>query len=178
MPIETRNPTSDVSVVGTWTGSAGTRYTVIDDYPDTTGADELTVGTVAGHLVCGFSALSIPAGSTIVSVAVNYYDYKNGSQASAAAGALRVNGTIYNATTHNPANGSASRTQRTDTWTTNPATGAAWTVADVNGTGSSPLQAFGFFSNDASPTITFSSVRLTIDYAVQAKVNPFLGDPF
>lgn len=179
MATETRNPTSDVDVIGTWTGSVGSRYTVVDDYPDSSGVDELTVGTIAGYLVCGYSALSIPAGSTITKVEVLYYDYKNGSLAAALAGALQVGGTIYNASYHDPANGS--RTQRTDTWTTNPATGAAWTVNDVNGSGANPLQAFGVRSNDANPTVTISSIQLLITYTPssgQSKANTFLGHPF
>lgn len=179
MPTVTRAPTSDYDIIGTWNGSAGTRYTVIDDYPDSAGTDELTVGTIAGYLVCGFSSPSIPAGSTINSITVDYYDYKNGVGVAGLAAALSVGGTIYNATYHDPAN--ATRTSRSDVFTTNPATSTAWTVDDINGTGANPLQAFGVRSNDANPTITISSVQLTIDYtapAGQAKINPFLGDPF
>jgi hypothetical protein len=179
MATVSRAPTSDYDVIGTWTGSAGTRYTVIDDYPDSGGTDELTVGTIAGYLVCGFSSPSIPTGSTINSVTIDYYDYKNGAGVAALAAALSVGGTIYNATYHDPAN--ATRTSRSDVFTTNPATSSAWTVNDVNGTGANPLQAFGVRSNDANPTVTISSIQLTVDYTAptgQNKSNTFMSFPF
>lgn len=165
MATATRAPTSDEAVSGTWNGSAGTRYTVVDDYPDTTPTDTLLHGTTtAGNLTFGFSAFSIPAGATNISVQVMYYDQKTASQACTSAGRLKVGGTYYNATTHNPAQ---SYTQRTDDWTTNPKTSAAWTVAQVNGTdGTNALQAFGFFSNDANPSINYSSVQIQVTYTV------------
>ncbi len=165
MAEQTRAPTSDDAVSGTWTGSAGSRWQVVDDYPDTAGTDELTHGTTAGNLTFGFSAFSIPAGSTNIVVLVDYFDFKNGSQSCNFGGRLKVGASYFNATTHNPANGAASRTQRTDTWATNPATSAAWTVDQVNGTaGSNNLTGFGYVSTDASPTVTTSSIRLRVTY--------------
>jgi uncharacterized membrane protein len=164
MATQTRNPTSDDAVSGTWNGSAGTRYTVVDDYPDTTPTDTLLHGTTAGNLTFGFSAFSIPSNATSISVQVLYYDQKTASQAAASAGRLKVGGSYYNATTHNPA---TSYTSRSDNWATNPKTGAAWTPAQVNGTdGTNDLQAFGFYSSDASPTINYSSVQLQVTYSV------------
>lgn len=164
MATATRAPTSDEAVSGTWNGSAGTRYTAVDDYPDTTPTDTLLHGTTAGNITFGFSAFSIPSNATSISVAVKYYDQKTASQAAAAAGRLKVGGSYYNATTHNPA---TSYTVRTDTWATNPKTSAAWTPDQINGTGgTNDLQAFGFFSSDASPTINFSSIQLEVTYSV------------
>jgi hypothetical protein len=164
---QTRNPTSDEAVSGTWTGSGGTRYTLVDDHADTVGADLLTHGTTAGVLTFGYSAFTVPTGATINAVRVNYYDQKTASQANTFGGRLKVNGTYYNAATHNPANGVW--TTRTDSWATNPNTGAAWTVADVNGAGGAPLQAFGVNSGtDASPTIRLASIQIQVDYTLPA----------
>lgn len=174
----TKTPTSDEAVSGTWTGTVGSRFAVVDDYPDTAGTDELTHGTTAGNLTFGFSAFSIPAGSINISVFVDYYDYKNGSQTCNIAGRLKVGGSYFASFTHNPGNGSANRTQRTDTWATNPKTSAAWTVAQVNGTdGTNDLQAFGWVSTDASPSITLSSVqvRVTYDAPVSGTLSSTLG---
>lgn len=159
-----QNPTSDEAVSGTWDGTAGSRYTVVNDHPDSSGSSFLTHGTTAGNLTFGFTAFSVPAGSTITNVQVIYYDQKTASQASSAAGRLKVGGIYYNASTHNPANGTW--TLRTDTWTTNPKSSAAWTADDVNGNGSNNLQAFGFFSDDASPTVRFSSVIVRVTYTL------------
>jgi hypothetical protein len=162
-----RNPTSDDAESGTWSGgSAGTRYTLVDDHPDSSGADFLTHGTTAGNLTFGLTAFAIPAGSTSISVQVVYYDQKTAAQGAAAAGRLKVGGNYYNASTHNPANGTW--TLRTDSWATNPKSGSAWTVDDVNGVGSNALQGFGFFSNDANPTIRFASVIVQITYTPPA----------
>ena len=102
----TRNPDSDEAVSGIWTGSAGSRWGVVDDYPDTSGTDELTHGTTAGNLTFGFSAFSLPAVATNIAVFVDYYDYKNGSQTCNIAGRLKVGASYFASSTHNPGNGS------------------------------------------------------------------------
>lgn len=161
----TRAPTSDESETGTWSGgSVGNRFAVVDDHPDSTGVDELTHGTTAGRLTFGYSTLSIPATAFNIVVFVDYYDYKNGSQIATVSGAIKVGGSYFTAGNHTPGNGSATRAVRLAQYSTNPATVANWTPADINGTGANPLQAFGWSSNDASPTLTFSSIQLRVDY--------------
>lgn len=162
MATQNRNPTSDENVAGTWTGSAGTRYTVVDDYPDSAGTDSINASTNTCVLTHAYTAFSIPAGSTNISVQVRYYDKKNASQASAAAGRLKVGGNYYNASTHNPTNGSW--VARSDNWATNPKTTVAWTVDDINGVGANALQAFGIAVTDASPTVDISSVEIQVTY--------------
>jgi hypothetical protein len=154
MPEATRAPTSDDAATGSWTGSAGSRWTVVDDHPDAGGTDSLT--STASNIV----------------VLVDYYDMKSASQACTFGARLKVGSSYFNAATHNPANGT--RTLRTDTWSTNPATGAAWTVDQINGTaGSNNLVAFGYNSgSDASPTIVTSSIQLRVTYD---DVTPILG---
>lgn len=163
---QTRDPTADEAESGTWSGATSTtRYTLVDDHPDTTcsAGDRITAGTAASEKTFTGSALSVPTGSTNISIQVLYYDGKTASQGTTVRARLKVNGTYYNnGTTHNPANGGC--TSRSDSWTTNPNTSAAWTVADVNGTGSNPLQAFGFGCSDCSPTVYFGSIRLQVTY--------------
>jgi hypothetical protein len=114
----------------------------------------------------GFSAFTVPANSTAISVQVLYYDFKNGSQGSVAGSCIRCNDTTNrnSATTHNPGNGNANIALRTDDYTTNPKSGAAWTVDEVNGVGPNGLTAFGVRVTDASPTVAFSSVQLRVTY--------------
>lgn len=149
---------SDESVSGTWTAIVNSRYSVVDDYPDANGTDFLTHGTAAGNITFGFSAFSIPVGATAISINLDYYDKKNASQACNIGGRLKVGGSYYNATTHNPTNGTW--VHRIDTWATNPSTSGAWTVADIN----TNLQAFGWVSSDASPAIDLSSIQLSVTY--------------
>jgi hypothetical protein len=163
MATQNRAPTGDeASPTGTWSGSAGSRYSLVDDYPDTTPADYLQHGTAAGHLDFTFSAFSIPAGSTNISVQVLYYDAEPSNGNNNIAGRLVVGGTAYNAATHNPSGTSYSA--RSDNWATNPKTGAAWTVDDINGVGPNALQRFGWNSGDANPAIRLSSVELQVTY--------------
>lgn len=164
MATKTRNPTGDGTFSGTWTGSAGSRWQSVDDHPDSTGADKLTHGTTAGRSTFTFTAFDVPTGSVITNVQVLYYDQKTGSQAASWGAFLRVNATDRATNdAHNPAN--ASWTLRTATYTQNPATSAAWTVADVNGTGSNPLQGFGTIATDASPTCELASIQLVVNYS-------------
>jgi hypothetical protein len=164
MATQTRAPTSDEAASGTLSGSAGTRYTLLDDHPDTTGADILTFGTTTAQITFGFSAFSVPAGSTINSVQVQYYDGEAANGANNCCGRLKVGASYFNAATHNPAG--TTYTSRTDTWATNPATAAAWTVDQVNGIGANALAAFGIGSTDSNPTFRVSSVQLVVDYTL------------
>jgi hypothetical protein len=162
MATVSRAPTSDEAVSGTWTGGVGVRYAIVDDYPDTTPTDTLTHGTTAGNITFGFSAFSIPAGSTSISVQVRYYDDEAATGANNVGGRLKVGGNYYNAATHNP---STTQTARSDNWATNPKTTAAWTVAEVNGTdGTNALQAFGIVSTDANPTFFITSIEVQVTY--------------
>ena len=160
----TKDPTSDDAVSGTWTGSAGTRYTLVDDYPDSGGADFLTHGTAtAGNYTALYTGnFAIPAGSTGISVQVLYYDRKNSSSSCNIGGRLKVGGSYFNASTHNPANGTW--TTRSDNWATNPKTSTAWTVNDINGVGTNALQGMGYVSTDANPAIDLASLRVQVTY--------------
>lgn len=156
-----RDPTSDISVSGTWSGTTNNRYTLVDDYPSTSTSDELLHGTTAGGILFGFSAFSVPSGRTINAVRINYYDREATNGQNNFGGRIRVGGTEYNASTHNPG---TTVTLRTDSWTTNPKTGVAWTVDDVNGVGANAIDAFGFNSTDANPQVSVISAQLEVDY--------------
>jgi hypothetical protein len=158
---QTRAPTSDEAVSGTWSGTAGQRWSLVDDYPPA-GSDILTGGTTAAVITFGFAAFTVPAGATVGSVAVMYYDGEAANGANNCGGRIKVGGTYYNAVTHNPAG--TTYTARTDSWATNPKTGAAWTVGDVNGIGVNALQAFGMNSTDSNPTWRFASIQVQVTY--------------
>jgi hypothetical protein len=120
-------------------------------------------------LVLGFSAFSVPANSTAISVQVIYYDFKNGTGTAANGGLIRCNDSTNRlAGSHNPGNGNGNIALRTVNYATNPKSGAAWTVDDVNGIGTNGLTAFGFSVTDASPTSTFSSTILQVTYTPPA----------
>lgn len=166
MATQTRNPTSDEAASGTLSGSAGTRYTLVDDHPDTGGADVLTFGTTTAQITFGYAAFSIPQGSTSISVQVLYYDGEAANGANNCGGRLKVGTQYFNAATHNPSG--TTYTSRSDNFATNPATSAAWTVDQVNGVGANALQAFGIGSTDSNPTFRVSSVQLQVTYTAPA----------
>lgn len=177
MPILSCAPTSDVEFTVQWTGTTGTRYTVVDDYPDLAGADVLVGGTTAGRITFGYSASAIPAGSTINSVTVRQTMRKTATQTSAARMAIRIGTTSYQSASINP---TTTLAEYNNVWTTNPATGAAWTLDQVQGIGVNAIVGFGPLLIDASPTVEVSAVRLDIDYTPPAVSNPrayamFLG---
>ena len=165
MATDTRAPTSDFATGGMVAYSSGTTgYNLVNDYPET--ADPLTsyvtLGTTANSFIAfNFTAFSLPAGATISSVAVQYTDQKSGRLVDTAAARLRIGGTYYDATTHSVGFVTATRE---DVWATNPATAAAWTVADVNGTGANPLQNFGVIGPDSNPVWWLGSIQIVVNY--------------
>jgi hypothetical protein len=156
MALITRNPTSDISALGTWSGTSGSRYTLVNDYPSTDTGDLLNHGTSAGSILFGFQQISLPTGTTINAVHILYYDREAASGNNNFGSQIRIGTTTYSSATHNP---TTTTTLQTDTWTTNPATGTAWTAATV-----ANINAFGFRSTDANPVVSLLSAVIEVDY--------------
>lgn len=177
MATQTRSPSSDLVSVGTWSGTAGQRWQLVDDYPSQDAADRLNHGTTAGHIKFGFAPFAVPVGSTGISVQLLYYDYKSGGGQAQAGGALRLGSTPtdHNAATHNPGNGIANIALRTDNFPTNPKSGAAWTVADINGSGTNFLVGFGWRATDANPVVSFTSLLLQVTYTPPPVISTKVG---
>lgn len=165
MATKTRAPTSDNSTGGSVAYSSGTTgYNLVNDHPDTTNppTSYVTLGTTANsYILFNFTALDVPAGSTITNIIVDFRADDAGGGANAGEAMIRVGGTNY--TTGGGAIGS-SNAAYSGTWTQNPKTSAAWTVADVNGTSGNPLQAFGANGSDSNPVWQLASVELTVTY--------------
>jgi hypothetical protein len=94
---------------------------------------------------------------------VSFYGRRTGAGNMDNEGRLKVNGSYYNV---DASNFSTTFELREAIWTTNPNTTEAWKYQDVNGTGPNPLQAFGFFSTDADPTLEFASIQLEVTYTL------------
>jgi len=165
MPIDTRDPENDISTAGTWSGTAGNRYLLVNDFPDAS-SNFLLHGNTAGNILFGYDSFAIPSDATAITLRLKYYDQDATSGANNLAGRLRI-GTLFRAaTSHDP---STTITLRTDTWATNPVTNAAWTPAEINGTaGTNPLNGFGFISTDANPQIRIYSVQIEVEYTTPA----------
>src|SRR4030042_1030601 len=149
--VQQEVPTGDISV--TWDviypSGPTDHYDKVDDPIGSNDGDStyIQTGTTNDDDIFGFSAFSIPSDSTSISVTVHVIAKRASSGSNNIAPRLRVNASNYSGTvcTTDPSYGDCSYT-----WTANPNTSAAWTVADINGTGSAPLQGFGVRATDAS----------------------------
>jgi hypothetical protein len=162
-----RAPTSDDAVAGDWSGSAGSRYQLVDDYPDVSGADYLAHGITAGNITFGFTPFSVPAGAQVHRVQVWGFSAEPVSGTNNWRGRVKVGGTYYNAASWESNSPNSTLWKRgISRFATNPKTGVAWTVDDVNGVGANALEMFGLYSTDANPLFHVSSVMLQVVYSV------------
>ena len=160
---QVRVPTGDGDTSGTW--NTAPRW---DDIDETTpnDTDYMTgVSTSGGsaYQLFTFSSFTIPAGSPItdLTVYVRARDAASGNSNNIRP-SIKVNGTLYN-TTATSIDPGASFTTYSYSFTTNPNTGSAWTVDDINGTGANPLQQFGVYSTDLDPDIDISMVYAEVN---------------
>jgi hypothetical protein len=169
MPSVIKYPTSDEATVGTWTKSTGASFFGCVDETPASDVDFITCTALAagrGRQTFGYAAFAIPAGS--VQIQVNVYNRdKDASGVANIGGALKVNGAYYDAAGRDP---STAYVNYIDSWATNPNTGLAWTVNDINGTGANPLQAFGVTTNDTTPNVSCSQCYIEVVYDIQRRL--------
>jgi hypothetical protein len=166
MPSVIKYPTSDEATVGTWTKSAGASYFGCVDETPASDVDYITCTALAGgrgRQTFGFAAFAIPAGSAQIQVHVYNRDRDASIAGSNVGGALKVNGTYYDAAGRDP---TTAYVNYVDSWATNPNTGLAWTVDDINGAGANPLQAFGVTTNDTTPNVSCSQCYIEVVYDI------------
>lgn len=157
MAVEVRRPTGN-GATANWSGSGGgAAWEGVDEVSaddDTTYA--FRADSFANHRFT-FTAFAINS-SAIASVTVRSRARVTlGGNGSDFTTALTVTGDelVFGAL---QADIGTSYADFVDTWATNPKTGAAWTEADVEGTGSNPLTQFGM---RASTMVTFEEMRCT-----------------
>src|SRR4030042_1961229 len=174
--VQQNVPTGDISV--TWDiifpTTPTTHYDKVDDPIGSHDGDSTYIqnATVNEYDIFGFSAFSIPSDSTGISVTVHVIARRASSGTNNVRPGLRVNASNYSGTGCNPVSSYADCSY---TWTTNPNTSAAWTVADINGTDSAPLQGFGVTSTDVSPNPRVTQVYIEVTYT--AHTAPALSYP-
>lgn len=171
MATQTRTPTGDSSVDNGWSSSSGT--TKAADVDDAVGSpdDDTTYAFKNGanaNQLHTFSAATIPIGATSITVSV-VYRARRTSTSLTVMPRIRVGGTTFEGSGAVP--GSTYANRQVD-WATNPATSAAWTVPDVNGTGSNPLQEFGYANTQttAGEEARVTQVYLLFTYTPPAPV--------
>jgi hypothetical protein len=163
-----RFPAGDISSSGTWAvspASPTTQWDKVDEDPHDSDSTYLLHGTTNGTALFSFNAFSVPAGATAIKNLTVYLVASDDTPGNnRMQPAVRVGGNDY-LTTSTSTEVPNSYGTISYTYTTNPQTGAAWTIADINGVGANPLQGFGVRSADANPRIRLTQVYATVSYA-------------
>ncbi len=142
-----------------------TRHESVDDTPTVDDGVTYLTGTGNNEVRLGLSNPALPANATNIQVGVTIRVADNNTGNNNVFYRLRVNGTNYDGTSRNP---TGTWTTYTETYTVNPDTGAAWTPADVNGTGGNPIEWLALDSSDQTPQpwVTFAGLWITYDLPV------------
>ena len=141
---------------------AGTRHESIDDTPTPDDGVTYIRGTGGTSSQYGLSNPGLPSNATNIEVGVRMRIADSGG-ANNVWHRFQVGGANYLGTSRNP---STTWTTYTETYTVNPDTGLAWLPADVNGTGSDPIEGLGPDSSDQTPNPWVTEMNLQIAYDV------------
>lgn len=160
---QTRYPSGDLSRLGTWDKTAN-----MYSYVDENGANDgdttyLLHGTANGSVLFTFPSFNLSSGSSIQRLTVTLYAKEGTSGTNRMQPAIRAGNTNY-FTTSTSTEVPSSYSSISYNYNTNPKTGLAWTVDDINGVGANALQAFGVYSADANPAIRLTQVYATVTY--------------
>ena len=166
MATQTRDPTAKTLEIGGWSDQDGGAIEVADfnDYPDAS-TDYGQCLTAYAALGFSISAFSVDSSSAISELRVLAYASCTSGTSGTMSMRIKVNGTWY---THGtglslPAGLTGDAFSRA--WATNPATGLAWTVADINGSGSNPLEEIGVVAGAVSTNYpNLHSIRAEVEY--------------
>jgi hypothetical protein len=170
MATQDRQPTGDSATDNGFTASSGgSKFSDVDDTigsPDDDTTYIVKVGANASQSFT-FSAFSIGQPATINKLSITLRVKRVNTSLNINT-RLKVNGTVYDfgaGTVPGTTYGT-----RTEDWTTNPETGAAWAQEDIEGTGSHPLQEFGIRNTQTAGTEEARCTMLyaTIDYTLIA----------
>jgi YD repeat-containing protein len=171
--LQTRLPTSTTTLQSPWAGTGTGCTTTATAYlcvNDPIGSPNNSTNYIRDNNNSGKQAIfgflpvfAVPAGSTIVYVRVTYVAIANTTSATNIKAALRVGTTVYSPTAAQTLSQGWTNATYTTDWTTNPGTSAAWTIDDVNGTGSHPLLGFGVVSGTGDESVT--QIYVTAAYA-------------
>jgi hypothetical protein len=121
-------PTANGSKATGWANEGSTDYSKMTTND---GASSAIYSPIAGDIVT-YQMADLPSGAaTVSSVVVHTSVMKLDPGTAVTHAVLVIGGTVYESTDQTPVNSGAYE-DLTYTWSTNPATGAAWTVAAVN----------------------------------------------
>ncbi len=157
-----RIPTSDASLQ--WSPGSN-NYALVNDPPSLPDDDASYTFTNTGTYkdYFNFPSFTIPAESTITNLQVTgRFKRIDAGGSYLARLIIRVGGITYYGPSELFLLGAYFT--RTATWPNNPQTGSAWTIADINGTGLNPLQAFGYECMGFKKTVRCTQVYSKVNY--------------
>jgi hypothetical protein len=168
-----RLPISDYASTGTWAvfpSTTSTKWDKVDDGESDADTTYLTLGTTAGYALFNFTAFDVPLSAIITKLEITYISRDVTVGVNNIRSAIRVGGTNY-LTTDTGIDSGANYLSITYAYKNNPKTLTAWTVDDINGKGSNPLQQFGVNSSDANPIFRITSVKAKVSYTEVVTTN-------
>jgi len=170
---QTRYPSGDTIGGSTYRSGTWSPTTDMYTYVDEVGAHDgdnttLLHGTTAGYMLFSFEAFTVPSGMEIRGLTVSLVARQTSTGYNKMQPAIRVGGTDYRTTSESTEVYDDYQTI-SYTYTTNPKTGNAWTVNDINGFGANALQGFGVNSADATPTIRVTQVYARVEWGYSLK---------
>ncbi len=178
---QVRVPTGNGYSSGDW--GTGAKWSPVNENVDGStinDSDYITLITNSGGWqLFTFPAFNVPEGAWNISLRV-YYRARDGKEVlltgNSITAAIQIeDGTLitrYRGTYNNP---DLSWRTFSDTWSLNPATGAPWTVQEINGISGARLTQFGVRSDDGWPDIDVSAVWAVVSYSIP-RIN-FLQTP-
>jgi hypothetical protein len=111
------------------------------------------------------SPFSVPSGATITGITVYVTARDNSSGTNDIRPCIKVNNTLNFSSSNDPPDSDRNYRTYSSSWNNNPATGTAWRVDDINGSGTRPLQQFGVYSSDLSPSVRVSAVYAEVTWS-------------
>lgn len=159
MATQTRRPTGNSSARNNWTASAGNKYDCVSDESSSTYVYRQNSDGVQGFT---FSAFDISS-SAIAKLTMSALMQRTAAGVVYFTPRIVVNGTQYSGSASDPGTTWADMTYE---WATNPDTGSAWLEADIEGTGSNPLQEMVLRNSGtgAGEEMQCYDCSLTVDY--------------
>jgi len=159
-----RLPTGDSAVQ--WSRSSGVNNYVLVDDPYGSPDDDSTytyTNVQTNKDLFSFIPLAVPAGSVITNVqVVGRFKRVDTGGDYIIRELLKVNGVTYEGSIQQLVVGAYF--DKTYTWATNPHTSLPWTIDDVNGIGSNPLQTFGYECVGFNKTVRCTQVFVKVNY--------------
>ncbi len=167
MTTQTRVPTSNIVGHIAWDAATGTNYQMVDEYPAEYDVNDYnsTAGTYSDQF--GFSAFTVPAGATNITVKEYIIAHTLGQTDSIEA-VLVVDDydTEYRGAITTWGAGWA---ERSYTWTVNPKTSGAWTPSAVNS-----LLSVGYYHNSSDELVTAWVSRVYLEVSWELTLYPFV----